>query len=121
MIRRSSKSANKKQSSKKKTPRTSKKEKPWLTCNLCKGKKSFSTQRRPDMEVHLEKLHSKSREKGVDLKMFFEMLRVVGVIAIGTGLYAIGKNVSDDYIESKEFLQEVENADFNTIVSDEQI
>jgi len=118
MIRRSSsKHGNKKRVSKK-TPRKSAKGE--LICNLCKKDgKHYSTKRELDMEAHLDKRHSQSRDKGVDLKMFFEMLRVMGVVAIGTGIYAIGNNIENQYIDANDSLSEARDIAGNKLVSDE--
>lgn len=125
MIRRSVSKKSKKQQSSKTSKRKSKIDNPTFTCNICKSKgRSYSTKKKRKMEDHLDKKHNKKRGDGIDLKMFFEMLRVVGVIAIGFGIYGITSEIGDRYIESNEVLSDMERSGFDSngefvIVSDE--
>lgn len=112
MIRKSGSKKGKNKSKQTKQSRTSKKQKPHYTCMLCKKDKkreNYSTERKLDMEAHLSNSHDTSKDKGVDLKMFFELLRVAGVIAIVGGIYALGTNLGGQAIDQNGIASEVAN------------
>ncbi|OLS21807.1 MAG: hypothetical protein HeimC2_32180 [Candidatus Heimdallarchaeota archaeon LC_2] len=96
MIRKSlSKSKSSSNKKKKLHKRTSKKNQKSYTCNLHPVKERYSSTSAKDFEKHLSKAHSRKRGKGVDLTMFFEVLRVIGVISIVGFLGAIAYNSTD--------------------------
>lgn len=125
MIRRSNSKAKNKKTSKKTKVRKTSFEKPTYICKKCPKKKPYTSSSKQDMALHFEKKHNKKRSKGVDLKMFFEVLRVMGVVGIVIGVYGISTYVADQYVETtpelantKNGIEKVTGAEINIDQSD---
>ena len=109
MIRRSKKGKNatKKTTTSASQIRSVSSEKPAYYCKKCKKKGTlFKTYRKQEMEKHVNDIHDTKREKGVDLKVFFEMLRVAGVIGIVVGIYEVSTHIADQYVETTPILSD---------------